>query len=65
MKWWEVRLCDYQPEGFMVQDDSPEVAVNKTLEWAAKEYPGMFDKTHGNLILADKRFPIIIEAVWS
>ena len=44
MKWFEVWLSNLQPEPFVVRAEDSEKAGEKTLEWAVKKYPGMFER---------------------
>ena len=65
MRWYQVWLSDYQPEPFMVKADSREEAGRKTLDWAMKEYPGMFEFNveYGGWMLKDQRAVAIGEVV--
>jgi len=59
MSWFEILLCDYQPEPFVVEADSFIDAMDKTMLWAIKSYPGMFVKTENNFRLVANRYPLI------
>ncbi len=63
MIWFEILLCNYQPMPFMVEADNHSEAVEKTLLWAMKKYPGMFTDVHGVSKLNTPGFPLISEVI--
>ena len=62
MIWWEVVLCSYQPDAFIVQAGNPMDAIKKTIDWAIIEYPGMFIQTgEHSLQIKEHGFPMVSE----
>lgn len=53
---FEIILCDFQPEAFVVEADDEMVALKKTVAWAKDKYPGIFNPVDG---LLQEGFPLI------
>lgn len=56
---WEIFLSSEQPDGFVVQAETVQEALVKTITHARKVHPGLFDR-HGNLL--EEGYPLVIEA---